>query len=497
MGRRLSVFALNMKFSRYARRLIPRSLSTRLILLTLGTLLVVQAATLATVAHFRQKFTEDVTVEVTATTIRTLRASLAQVPEHERAQLVKHASQGEWYLWSRTLPSDTRSIERRRRNQNSTGAQRRAPPDDLRRELRHFVTALNNRLDDGTRVGLSRGELPKLYISLDNRLDDPTKRTREWLVIPLDRLLPPVSTQTILAWLGGMGFLLLIAAAFSWHITRPLTRLARAADQLAAGQPQRVVPAGPKETKVLGERFNAMLDALHESEAVKRTLLAGLPHDLKGPLSRMWLRAEMMDDGDVKDGLRKDIQDMQRMVNQFIGFVRGTDPSSYRFSPLNLNQWLDEQINAWETAGSEVHLLALPKSTIWIKADPLALGRLIDNLVTNALSHGMAPVEVWLTQQTDTVCIHIRDYGPGIAAEQHAEALRPFSRLDKARTQTGSVGLGLALSDAIARAHGGNLSLKNADPGPGLEVSVTLPLGEKPAAEADATHQTSANTPKY
>ena len=205
MGSGISVFALNMKFKHFTQRLVPRSLSTRLILLTLGTLLVVQAATLATVAHFRQKFTEEVTVEVTATTIRTLRASLAQVPEHERAELVKHASRGEWQLWSRTLPSNTRNIERKRKNQEESGQQRRSPPDDLRRELRHFVTALNNRLDDGTRVGLSRGELPRLYISLDNRFDNPDKRTREWLVIPLDRLSPPLSSQTILAWLGGVG----------------------------------------------------------------------------------------------------------------------------------------------------------------------------------------------------------------------------------------------------------------------------------------------------
>src|SRR3546814_385588 len=124
----------------------------------------------------------------------------------------------------------------------------------------------------------------------------------------------------IVVWLSGMGLLLLLSAAFSWHITRPLTRLAKAADQLAAGNPQRVVPSGPTETRVVGERFNAMLDALIEAETVRSTLLAGLPHDLKGPLSRMWLRVEMASDPTLKDGLRNDIQDMQRMVDQFIGF---------------------------------------------------------------------------------------------------------------------------------------------------------------------------------
>ena len=86
--------------------------------------------------------------------------------------------------------------------------------------------------------------------------------------------------------------------------------MAEAADQLASGQPQRVQPSGPDETRILGERFNAMLDALAESESVRRTLLAGLPHDLKGPLSRMWLRIEMADDPTLKEGLRKDLQAM-------------------------------------------------------------------------------------------------------------------------------------------------------------------------------------------
>src|SRR5690606_3521322 len=93
-------------------------------------------------------------------------------------------------------------------------------------------------------------------------------------------------------------------------------------------------------------------DTLAESSAVQRTLLAGLPHDLKGPLSRMWLRIEMVDDPTFQEGMRKDVQDMQRMVNQFIGFVRGSDPGSYQFSPLELGAWLEEQVSAWESAGS-------------------------------------------------------------------------------------------------------------------------------------------------
>jgi two-component system osmolarity sensor histidine kinase EnvZ len=457
------------------RFLLPRSLSARMVLLTLGTILLVQAATFATVSIYRKKFTEEVAVTFTATTIRTLRASLAEIPAEDRPEFVRRASQNEWRLWSRSLPADA-SLEDRRAREHKRRAQSAPPPGDIRNNLRSFVEALNKRLDDDTRVALSRGSTPRLYISLMAHADpDDARYNREWLVIPLDRIAPPVATPLIVIWLTGMGLFLLLAAAFAWHITRPLTRLAKAADQLAAGQPQRVVPSGPTETRILGERFNAMLDTLAESSAVQRTLLAGLPHDLKGPLSRMWLRIEMVDDPTFKDGMRRDVQDMQRMVDQFIGFVRGSDPGSYQFAPLQLNRWLEDQVSAWESIGSDVRLIRRPDKTLTLDADRNALGRLMDNLITNAFNHGQPPVEVSLDAGPGYAIIAVADHGPGISPERRQEALRPFSRLDDARTRSGSVGLGLALADAIVKAHQGTLSLDDAPSG-GLKVSIRLPL---------------------
>lgn len=454
------------------RILLPRSLRTRMVLLTLGTIILVQAATFATVSYYRKQFTEEVSVELTATTIRTLRAALAEIPAEQRPDFVREASRNQWRLWARSLPADA-SLERRRRQQ-ADGAHREPPPDDVRHSLRSFVEALNLRLDDDTRVALSRGPEPRLYISL---IEDPdaARGYREWLVIPLDKIARPVTTPMIIVWLGGMIALLLLSAAFAFHITRPLTRLAKAADQLAAGKPERVVPSGPSETRSLGERFNAMLDTLAESATVQRTLLAGLPHDLKGPLSRMWLRIEMTDDPALREGMRQDVQDMQRMIDQFIGYVRGSDQASYRYAPLPLQAWLEERVTAWRHAGSDVRLVETPSQDVRLQADELALGRLIDNLITNAHSHGKPPVEIALTADDEHAVITLWDHGPGISEARRNEALRPFSRLDEARTKTGSVGLGLALADMIARAHGGTLTLGTAAEG-GLEVRISLPL---------------------
>jgi two-component system osmolarity sensor histidine kinase EnvZ len=507
--------------------LVPRSLRARLILLILGAVLLTQAATLVTVSYFRHKFMEDVAIGYIVTTIRTLRAAVSQVPAEDRADFVRTASQNQWRLWSRVLPAEARlqrfngrrpppppkaaprppaaaadsqlhgppappppevrdddradeQHEADREREHEERMRRYQPePDDIRRDLRVLVQQLNERLNDGTRVALSRGPTPEIFISLaPNSASEDVPRLREWLVIPLDRLDPPVATPFIAAWLGGLGLLLLLAVGFSWHITRPITRLADAADRLAAGQPQRVEPSGPHETRVLGERFNAMLDALSESDSVRRTLLSGLPHDLKGPLSRMWLRIELADDSKLKEGLRADLQDMQHMVDQFIGFVRGTDPAAYRYASMALGDWLTERVGAWQGAGTDIRLRTADEdAALMVQADAVALGRLLDNLIGNALNHGAPPVDVALRREGRYAVLDVADHGPGIVPERRQEALRPFSRLDDARTRTGSVGLGLALAEAIARAHGGSLELREAESG-GLGVRVKLPLSE-------------------
>ncbi|WP_454691789.1 sensor histidine kinase [Achromobacter aloeverae] len=512
------------------RKLLPRSLRARLTLLVLGCVLLAQAATLVVGAHYRDRYLEEVGLDYIATTIRTLRAALSEIPAEDRADFVRDASQGQWHLWARTLPAEAQ-IQRfnwgglpppppppppEADPQNAPNAGRQPGPGgaagannpagpaagqgqrpggedrgggrdrfrdrhggadgDTRKDLRELVRQLNRRLNDGTRVALSRGPTAEVFISLaNNPTSEDAPRLREWLVIPVDRLDPPTPTPLIVAWLGGLGLVLLLAAGFSWTITRPITRLAHAADQLAAGQPQRVEPAGPHETRVLGERFNAMLDALAESESVRRTLLAGLPHDLKGPLSRMWLRIEMADDPVLKEGLRKDLQDMQHMVDQFIGFVRGTDPAGYRYAPIPLAEWVVERVHNWAGAGSPVQLTMAPDTAMTLQGDAVALARLLDNLISNALHHGAPPVEVTLEKRDGEAVLTVADHGPGIPPERRAEALRPFARLDDARTRSGNVGLGLALAEAITRAHGGRLTL-GAAPWGGLSVEIVLPL---------------------
>ncbi len=514
MGDGLQVFAL-----KYLSALLPQSLRARLILLILVTVLAGQAATLYTVSQFQRDHSQTVALDLVATTIRTLQYSMDHMAPQDRAGFVSDASQGQWRLWSNPLPNEAR-LQRRpparpgppprapqRRAEQAPAAEtssqdtpivtvqphaHMAPSDsassnrtdqnadDIRQSLSQFINRLNNRLDGDSRVALSRGPRPELYISLMRPSDSSVSRAREWLVIPIDRLDPPLTTPLLAWWGGGLALVLLIALWFSWHISRPITSLVQATDQLAAGKPARVEPAGPSETRLLGERFNAMLDALSESESTRRTLLAGLPHDLKAPLARMWLRIEMTDDLALKNGMRTDLQDMQHMVDQFIHFLRGTDIATYHFAPFSLSDWVQERVGNWQGAADGTVTLIGKPADVTVNADSVALSRLLDNLVSNALHHGAAPVHVTLGTQGPWAVLTVSDHGPGIAPELRDNALKPFVRLDEARTRTGNVGLGLALAEAIARAHAGSLSLGQGPEG-GLQVQVLLPLyGARP-----------------
>ncbi|CAM4341225.1 ATP-binding protein [Kerstersia similis] len=448
------------------RYLVPRSLRARVAFLVLGAVLFSHTVTMLMIDRYQERYVDPVKYDLIITALHTLQAAVAHIEPDERADFVRRASHGQWYLWNRQLPADVKLHPHSGMSSSLSRTVNASP------QLQAFVERVNASLGDGTLVAASQGQAARLYISLSHPQE---KSSTEWLVVPLDRLDPPLAAHIIVIWLLTLSGVLMLAGWFSWHISRPMTRLAEAADQLAAGKPSRVQPSGPDETRLLGERFNAMLDALAESDAVRRTLLAGLPHDLKGPLSRMWLRIEMSSDPTFCEGMRKDLQDMQHMIGQFLDFVRGSDPAAYRPTTLEIRAWLQEYVKLWHNSGLDITLHDKLARPVPLRLDDGALRRLLDNLVSNAMHHGQPPIRITLETDTQHAHIILDDHGPGIPVERRHEALRPFLRLDDARTRTGNVGLGLALADTIARAHHGVLQLDDA-PGGGLRVRVSIPL---------------------
>ena len=463
------------------KKVWPFSLRFQTILLILFTIISVQMMNLYIARELRESYSQNVVVNHLSSTIRVLRASLDNTPREQRKEFVHTASLGQWEYLERPLPQDSYSSWARgqRRHEGGELDRPRNTPPHKHQGLAKMVRQLNQEFNDGTRIALSRGEHPALFISLVPTAEPgQLGQTRDWLVVPLNRIEAPDTSHLYLLWLAVSLALLVLSLFFSWYLTRPLTRLSQAVEQVAKGLTVYVRPSGPRETQQLGSQFNSMLHSLNESKEVQQTLLAGLPHDLKSPLARVWLRLEMATDESLKEGMRKDLQEMQAIINQFITYVRGSDPSSYQLESLNICQWLKERVNSWQEAGTDVQLLQLPDlESCTLRADKLALDRLLDNLIGNALKHGEPPVEIKAEIMPDqkTLYLSVSDYGKGIPVEQREDALRAFSRLDKARTKTGSVGLGLALVEQIVISHQGRLELNEHNSG-GLRVDIYFPL---------------------
>ncbi|NLA89281.1 MAG: HAMP domain-containing protein [Alcaligenaceae bacterium] len=466
----------------HLRKFWPFSLRLQTFLLILLTILSVQAMNFYIAQELRDRYIQNVVVNHLSSTIRLLRASLANTPTEQRKSFVNQASRGQWDLIeSRRLPKGSYYSWSRGKRRHESGSLENRYQEFSQQPfgMGKMIRRLNKEFNDGTRIALSRGSSPALYISLvPTEQPEIQSKSRDWLVVPLSRIEAPDTGHLFFLWLTVSLALLLLSLFFSWYITRPLSRLSQAAEQVAKGQTVYVQPSGPRETKHLGLQFNSMLQALNESKEVQRTLLAGLPHDLKSPLARLWLRLEMTEDESIKSGMRKDLQEMQAIINQFINYLRGSDPSSYQLKRLDVTQWLNERVNSWQEAGKDVQLLQVPDSeSCTIMADQIALDRLLDNLIGNALKHGEEPVEIRATELHDSneLYLSVADHGKGIAAEQRDDALRAFSRLDQARTKTGSVGLGLALVEEIVNSHQGRLQLTD-HPSGGLQVDIYFPL---------------------
>lgn len=439
------------------------SLRARLILLLFVSLLAAQALTVYAMVAYQRQEVQAAAVNLLVTSITTLKSAITMIRPERRAMFVHHTSHGQWQLVPDPLPPNARFHSDEGLEPIRDGSR------PLRRSLRALSREVNDALGSQTRVAVTVGALPFMYVSLGPQAGQPP-----WLRIPLDRVDPPIRTPLILWWLLAMAIVMVIAMWFSWHITRPMTKLVKATDQLAKGQPEPVDPSGPSEIRQLGERFNSMLASLEQSQQAQRTLLAGLPHDLKGPMARMALRIEMSEDELLKSGLQRDLHDMQQMTQQFLDFLRGQDVSRLDLKPLRLDQWLSDAVEEQARIGRPVHLVGeLP--VVRVQADAVALSRLLTNLIDNALTHGAPPVEISLTcVSSREVILTVADYGQGIAPDQYEQALEPFERLDPARSRTGNVGLGLSLVKGIATAHGGSITL-GAHRNGGLAVSIHLP----------------------
>lgn len=283
------------------------------------------------------------------------------------------------------------------------------------------------------------------------------------------------SPELILGWLLGIP---LIAAAIILtlvrQLNRPLRRLQNAANNYSKTGKAAYLETnhGPQEIREVNQAFNHMIYTLEQTERDRQIMLAGISHDLRTPLTRIRLSAEMMADEDfLKEGMIYDVDDMDAILSQFISYMR--DGSDEALQETNINILLQELVIQFKP----LDIRFSPNELPMITARTLSLKRLIGNLINNAKRYGAEPIELSAIVEGDHIQICVADHGEGIPEDQIEDLMQPFVRGNSARTVQGS-GLGLAIVKRIVDIHQGQLAISNRATG-GLQAIISLPIAIK------------------
>jgi two-component system osmolarity sensor histidine kinase EnvZ len=296
-----------------------------------------------------------------------------------------------------------------------------------------------------------------------------------WVVFPRSRV-DRDNTDALLYWmLAGVAIAIAATGLIAWRLNRPLARLARAAEALGqGGDPDPVPESGPSEVRAVAIAFNRMKESLKKEERERTTFLAGISHDLRTPLSRLRLDAEMLEgrvDAATQKGMVADIEDMNAIIDQFIDFARSE--ATEAFSPVSLDALARDCAERAARAGTPVR--CEPGGLAPLMLRPLAMQRLVDNLLQNAVKHGGGEVLVRTERRGGEAVLSVLDRGPGIPAADVERLKEPFTRRDEARSGGSGAGLGLAIVARIAKAHGARFDLAPREGG-GLVASVAFPV---------------------
>lgn len=290
-------------------------------------------------------------------------------------------------------------------------------------------------------------------------------------IAPKDRVYA-TRGQLFLLWLVVATILLtLVALAFIRNQVRAIERLAAAADAFGRGVDVSFRPHGAREVRQAAHAFIAMRRRIARHVEQRASLLAAVSHDLRTPLTRLKLELALAEPGGRIDAMKRDLADMERMIDEYLAFARGEEgeaPCEVMVLPL-----LREIAVSAVHAGAEVSVRA--PANLTVQARPGALKRALSNLVMNAAVHGET-VEIGAVSDEEGVEIRVDDDGPGIPQDRLEEAMAPFSRLSAARAgNEKGVGLGLSIARDVARGHGGELTLGRSPKG-GLRATFRLPL---------------------
>ncbi|HQA32662.1 MAG TPA: ATP-binding protein [Casimicrobium huifangae] len=340
--------------------------------------------------------------------------------------------------------------------------------------LQPLVDKLQEQLGRDTEVRLGmRMDQPVVWIRLNVGPEGNTRGV--WAGFPI-RNVDSGEVPTRL-WLTLGAVLLLLLAGTYWfarRLAKPLAELADAVDKVAEGKRPDPLPVdGPEEISRVARNVNRMAANLEQLERDRSTMLAGISHDIRTPLTRLRLASEIsVNDAQSRDEMAADIDEIDRIVTQFLDFARGT--------PKEAPEQADLQI----VLGAIAHKAAsrnLPVTwqpgpeALVVNAYPAAFERMLMNLIENAHRYGKPPVELAVRRDGAMVDIDVLDAGDGVSAGDVERLKQPFVRGDHARGGTMGAGLGLAIVERLAKWHGGSFDLLPRSGG-GTVARVRLPL---------------------
>jgi signal transduction histidine kinase len=481
------------------RRLWPRRLAGQLITLLLLALILSQAASVLIFLDERRfairAAERKQILERTASVVRLIEST----PPALHGQIVRSASTGHLRFWladERAARTDDahrgdNHLQRRLQSLIDDGLVRevvvdlsdddglwRVRRDDDDGGLGEVVPARADEIgpdggddEEQRRRGPRHRRAPSSLL-ISARLDDG-----QWLNVGMS--VPSPSPRWALPSLLSMGVmavaLSLIVIFMVRRITRPMAQLAAAAESVGRGET--VAPLaerGPVDVRQTTRAFNRMHDRLQRFVQDRTRMLAAISHDLRTPITSLRLRAEFVEDDEMRAKILETLDEMQRMTEATLAFAR-EEAAREDTRTVDLGALIESLCDDLAEMGLDVAFAGADKTPYPCR--PVGLKRAIRNLVENAVAYGER-ARVALERRADEFAIVIDDDGPGISEADFERVFAPFVRLEESRSQeTGGIGLGMAIARSIVRGHGGDIGLANREGG-GLRVTVRLPRAD-------------------
>ncbi|WP_436644084.1 ATP-binding protein [Microbaculum sp. FT89] len=452
-------------------RLLPKSFSGQLALLLFLALLVAQLVTFVLFAGERMRASRQSYQESVVERAITLKRLMQDIPPAMRGRLLEAASEPRVKFWGSDKPS-TRGG--RDKVSDFLATELAAALELPRRSVRvaigvekpgrraHWWSFRDGRPPPPQRIGWFKAAIELEDGGWMNIATAPPPGPR------------PFGRPLLVSLLISTAAMLVAAMLVARRIVRPMRALADAAEGLGRGEAIDALPeTGPEEARRSVRAFNEMRERLDRFVRDRTHLLAAISHDLRTPLTSLRLRAELLDDVEMREKMIATIEEMQHMTEATLAFVRA-DQAEEETRSIDLAALVDSLAADLVELGQSIEVNEEARPVV--RGRTVALRRAIRNVIENAVRYGeRARVTVSMMESPSEARVLVEDDGPGLPESDLERVFEPFVRGEASRSRdTGGIGLGLAVARSIVRSHGGDIWLENRPAG-GLRVVMTLP----------------------